>query len=108
MEALAWLKNNKNTSAFATNWFQDTETAIEFVQELYDNGAARVEVADADTDEEDYVEGEGHDSYADTFLLHLPEDKSKRLDLVPIVWASHPDELDGDWNDNEPIRLWWD
>jgi len=106
MEALSWLKNSKNHSAFASNYFGDTQSALEFVERVYEAGAIKIEV-DNIYDEEDRILREG-DAYADTFLIHLPADKGKRLDVMSVVCASRPDEIDDDWNSDEPIRIWWD
>jgi hypothetical protein len=106
MEALKWLTENKNKSAFASNCFGNTKSAIDFVKKLYKAGAAKVEV-DGLFDEDWRIKEEGG-PYADVLLVHLPKNKSKRLELVPVVYSFRPDELDGDWNGSDPIRLWWD
>jgi|SRR5271157_2796009 hypothetical protein len=106
MEALEFLTNSNNSSAFASNYFGDTETALAFVKRLYEAGAVKVEV-DNIYDEDWRIDREG-DAYADTLFIHLPEDKGKRLDIMQVACASRPDEIDDDWNGDEPIRLWWD
>lgn len=106
MEALEFLENSNNRHAFASNHFGETENALKFVKELYEAGAVKIEVENI-YDEEWRIESEG-DAYADTLFIHLPEDKAKRLDVMSVACQSHPDEMDDDWNSNEPIRLWWD
>ena len=106
MEALAWLKCNKNRYAFASNYFGDTKEAIKYVKQLYDNGATLVEV-DGILDE-DWRIKEERGPYADTLMITLPKNKTARLELVTVVYDSHPDEVDADWNSDKPIRLWWD
>jgi hypothetical protein len=93
MEALKYFE--KDDANFSANHI-DKESAIKFVKELYEGGAIKIEVVDI------------YDDNADTFMIHLPESKSTRLDLVSIVFEQRPDEMDGDWNGDEPIRLWWD
>ena len=44
-EAREWLKENRNESALASNRFGRTESALEFVDQLYGTGAERVIVA---------------------------------------------------------------
>jgi hypothetical protein len=99
MEALDYFENDN--AQFAGNRF-DRDSAIEFVNELYKWGAIKIEVVDI-YDEDDY-----RNHYADTFMIYLPEDKAKRLDIMSVVCQFHPDEIDDDWNSNEPIRVWWD
>lgn len=106
MEALSWLKSNKNGYAFASNYFGDTKSAIKFVMKLYAAGAAKVEVSNIYDEEWRIKEENG--PYADVLLVHLPKNKSKRLAIVPVVYDSRPDELSGDWNGSDPIILWWD
>ncbi len=99
-EALNWLKNANNHHAFAGNRFDDNEDAANFVKELYEAGAVKVEI--------EIDDWERDEDYADTLYITLPEDLRKRLDIVPVVFDRRPDEFDYDWNSDEPIRLWWD
>ena len=43
-EALSWLKDNENDSAFAATYFGKTRNAITAVEKLYAAGAERVEI----------------------------------------------------------------
>lgn len=96
IEAINWLKNTDTPNAFAGNF--SNEDAVSFVEDLYHAGAVKVEIEIDPSNEE----------YADTIYITLPKDLSKRLDIVSVVFDHRPDEFDGDWNDDEPIRLWWD
>ncbi|MEH7453696.1 hypothetical protein [Gottfriedia acidiceleris] len=79
-EALEWLKNNNNPSAFATNRFGETINAINFVEQLYELGTGKVCVVGI-IDEKERIEEEGG-PYAESLLVELPEDDVKRNDLI--------------------------
>ncbi|UPM53179.1 hypothetical protein [Gottfriedia acidiceleris] len=79
-EALEWLKNNHNPSAFATNRFGETINAINFVKKLYELGAGKVWVVGI-IDEKERIEEEGG-PYAESLLVELPEDDVKRNDII--------------------------
>ena len=44
VEALDWLRDNRNEAALGCNRFHSTENAIRFVQSLYDAGAEAVAI----------------------------------------------------------------
>jgi hypothetical protein len=77
-EALAWLKQNKNESALASNRFLETENAIRFVTQLYDAGAEKVIIP------EDTIEDEPDGPYADALVVTLPTDPVKRKQVIAI------------------------
>lgn len=45
LEARYWLKNNNNKHAFAGSRFENTKTASEFAEQLYDTGAENIQVS---------------------------------------------------------------
>lgn len=100
-EALQWLKENKNESAFASNYFGETSTALHTVSKLYDLGANKVEVTHI-YDEPSRIRSEGG-PYADTLIVHMPESIS--LDLVEHLIRIRPDEI---CVKDDYIELWWD
>lgn len=110
-DALFWLENNNNPYAFAGNRFENTDEAIEFVQSLYDVGAAEVLISGI-YDEPWRIEDEGG-PYADTLIVKLPEDKKQQQDIMKI----YEDECrtyfcnDGDEESGKAIgtlTFWWD
>ena len=107
-EAAAWLHANWSDSAFATNRFQTTQRALEFVNQLYAAGATAVAV-----DNEILLPNHDWTPYADTLLVTLPEDPAKRSALFELM--EHVGQPDEDGNDHplidcgqEEVRLWWD
>jgi hypothetical protein len=108
MEALEWLRANKNPSALATNRFGDTANAIKFVEELYKLGAERVTIAGV-RDESWRVQAEGG-PYADALIVYLPENPRKRGKLFAKAWEearrgameAEPD------HGQDRIYFWWD
>lgn len=106
-DADAWLRANWSASAFASNRFGTTERAIEFVERLHGAGATGVWIDNA-------VMLPNHDwtPYADTLLVQMPEEPSKRRQLFELMeHVGRPDE-DGsevltDRGQSE-VRLWWD
>ncbi|NLM49961.1 MAG: hypothetical protein GX196_03295 [Clostridiaceae bacterium] len=109
-EALEWLRNNKNPSAFATNRFEETENAINFVEKLYELGAEEIFVANI-YDDPEFFEDEGG-PYADTLIVKLPEDEEKR-DKILEIYNYEKEEYDlnyGDdyYDDEDTLVFWWD
>ena len=105
VEARSWLRNNPNTSAFATNRFGDTERALAFVDALYAHGATEVLVDDPGVDS-------AGEPYADTLIVKCEEwsDAHHRVERfceeegpgrVP------PGDFTMDWVGGG-LRLWWD
>jgi hypothetical protein len=110
-EALQWLKNNKNSHAFAGNRFGETKNAIEFVEKLYKAGAEEVRVTGI-FDEPERIEEEGG-AYADTLIVKLPDEKNKRLEIFKIYRyeLNNYDFNSGEDIDDEGqelIEFWWD
>jgi len=114
MEALEFFKGNKNKFCFASNHFNGKRYALAFVKRLYKLGAKNVEVSNI-LDEDWRLKEEGG-PYADTFIVTLPKDKSKRLNLVAEIFEERPDEVSSrpgyikkvDWNEDDTVSLWWD
>ena len=107
-EARAWLRNNRNESALASNRFGPSSEARAFVDSLYQNGAVKVTV-DNIMDEPDRIEEEGG-PYADTLIVQLPEEKNRRDALFEI----HRVESQREGFDFTPdqgqqhLLFWWD
>jgi hypothetical protein len=83
MEAKEWLNSSKNECALAGNRFENTEDAIEFVEMLYEKGAIRITIEPM----------EGRTDYADTLIVELPQDKSKRDEILKIYYEEMENEL---------------
>jgi fructoselysine-6-P-deglycase FrlB-like protein len=79
-EAVDWLETNFNPSALASGRFGSTAEALEFVRRLYEAGAKKVSVIDAD-DSRLFTEG---GPYSDTLAAALPEDAEKRAAVTAI------------------------
>ena len=103
LEALAWLKANKNrNAALEGNAFGTTRDAIAMVRALYRAGAAQVQV-DGLYDEPWRIQAEGG-PYADT--LRITCRGHKACAAVRSVLAKRPpDELT---QTGDIIRAWWD
>lgn len=114
MEALSWLKTNKNEYCFASNKFKDKRQILALVKKLYKLGAVKIEI-DNIMDEPERIEDEGG-PYADTLLVYLPKNKTERLELKAAMFKTRPDEIGSsktvlneiNWNKDDMIRLWWD
>ena len=110
-EALSWLKNNRNESALASNRFGPTENAVRFVQGLYNAGALRVVVPQANiTEDEDTLKWEGG-PYADAVVVELPKNLSHREKVWSLCAREFRregfDPADGA-DDDGKVYLWWD
>lgn len=112
-EALKWLKNNKNSSALASNRFGKIINAIKFVEKLYKLGAVKVSVIDIWDEPERVEEEEG--SYASSLLVELPQDIKKREEILKTynkeikeheLNESNGEELKA-WDENI-LDFWWD
>jgi hypothetical protein len=103
-EALKWLRKNDGESALASNRFGETRDAMQFVEQLYRAGAARV-VVPLPAIRSDEVE-----TYADSLVVTLPTDPAKR----DRVWKLCAQELQragekpGDKPTGDHVLLWWD
>jgi hypothetical protein len=107
-EAVSWLESNPNPYAFAGNRFYSTEDALVFVKMLYEVGAVEVLVTNV-YDEDWRIELEGG-PYADTLIIHLPQDSEKRKKLFEIsndeaVREGFSPERDVG---QETLLFWWD
>jgi hypothetical protein len=110
-EAEGWLRANWHPSAFATNRFDTTVGALKFVEQLYAAGATEIGV-----DNIVMLESADWTPYADTLIVRLPEDRTRRRDLLALMKdVGRPDEngpdsieeLLTDCGQSE-VRLWWD
>jgi hypothetical protein len=77
--ALQWLEANRNPYPLASNRFPTAAEARVFVEELFHLGAVEVYVADP-KDDEARVRAEGG-PYADTLVVHLPDEAEPRRAL---------------------------
>jgi hypothetical protein len=108
-EASAWLRAHWSEHAFATNRFGTTARAIEFVDQLYAAGASSVCV-----DRVMMLAHHGWAPYADTLLVWLPDDPTKRPALFDLMNdIGKRDENGGDHavlidSGQKDVRLWWD
>jgi hypothetical protein len=109
-EASTWLGANWSPSAFASNRFGTTQAAIAFVEQLYAAGAEAVAI-------DNVMMLPDHDwtPYADTLIVKLPEEASRRRDLFDLMeHVGKPDEDGPDFADllidsgQDRVRLWWD
>ncbi|WP_146568615.1 hypothetical protein [Posidoniimonas corsicana] len=71
-EAVEWLKSNGHEAALASNRFESTKKAIEFVELLYTAGARRV-IVPADSIWDDEEERELGGAYSDTLLIQIEQ-----------------------------------
>jgi hypothetical protein len=103
-EACKWLSENESDSALASNRFGSTETAIQFVNELYRAGARRIVVP------EEAIDDDGVEIYCDSLVVIMPTDGEKRRRVRAICDREirregfDPRE-DGD---ADQVYLWWD
>lgn len=110
-EAREWLSSNKNPYALAGNRFNGTETALEFVERLYQLGAADVRIGPYIHDEPWRLEEEGG-PYADSLVVTLPAQAQRQL--VDILTEELVNEALLEEGENvrnlgtNEIRLWWD
>jgi len=106
-EARAWLNANPSPSAFASNRFHDTASALAFVEQLYEAGATNVAI-----DNVMFLPGDDWLPYADTLLVTLPKDPAQRSTLFDLIEEiGQPDEDAGEVPHDEGqdvVRLWWD
>lgn len=109
-EALTWLASNQNSFALASNRFDSTEAAIEFVQGLYRAGAKLVAIAqDCIRDDPATLKAEGG-PWADGLWVTLPDDVQNAQPLVQI--CRQEAEREGfpfhESASEKDIFLWWD
>jgi hypothetical protein len=106
-EALAWLRANWSASAFATNRFQTTAAALDFVRQLYDAGARFVAIDNAVI-----LPNHQWTPYADTLIVDLPGDPAARRELFDLMeHVGRPDEDAGGRLQvcgESTVRLWCD
>lgn len=70
LEACRWLKKNRNEHAFAGNRFDNNEAALNFIQNLYQNGA--LEVIVDNIFRESWRIRECGGPYADSLIVLMP------------------------------------
>ena len=106
-KALEWLRAHSSAHAFAGNRFPTTADAIAFVEQLFAAGATDVTIDNINL----YP---SHDwlPYADTLMVSLPVDHSKRHDIFELIeHVGRPDEDAGELPSDQGqhvVRLWWD
>jgi hypothetical protein len=106
IEARTWLRNNSDTSAFATNRFQTTENALAFVEKLYALGTVEVLLDDP------MIAADGR-PYADTLWVRIPDEWEIRHALTEFCEEEGLGDLPpGDFTmhfiGEDQLRLWWD
>jgi hypothetical protein len=107
VEAREFLASNKNEYAFASNRFHETANALQFVNDLYEAGAVRVEVGGI-LDEPERLAEEGG-PYADTLYVELPSDTSARKAIFNLLQENDVDELDPpEGTGSSEVSAWWD
>ena len=105
VEARSWLRPNPNPNALASNRFDNTERALDFVNALYARGATEVLVDDPGVDST----GE---PYADTLIVKCEEWSSAQHRIEQFCEEEGPGDLPpGDFTmewTGGGLRLWWD
>lgn len=100
-EALNWL-SSENVEDFAANKFDEKKFAIEFIEKLYFKGALEVLInSESIQDESDGT------FYADALIVNLPEDLSKRTDVLQICQIESQPGCYVDVKGSS-VYLWWD
>lgn len=105
IEALDWLQKNGNTGALASNRFNDTQDAIEFVVKLYSGGAKNV-IIPLDSIIDDELEMQCGGPYTDSLIVFLPDDKTKREIIISIYNEESNFSIDD--TGQESLYFWWD
>jgi hypothetical protein len=113
-EAGEWLRQNKSTSALASNRFGGSEVAIQFIEEIYALGAEKIIIPQncIQDDEQTIKEEEG--PYADGLTVFLPKNFSARKAILERCYqeALHEGFDDESFNpdsyDDDFVFLWWD
>ena len=102
IEARDWLTSNSHPYALASNRFETTIDALEFVEELYRAGALAVLVKD--------IRQEAEGGYTDTLFVQLPDDKSVREKIFAITNLEARREGFSPETETGQIELtlWWD
>ena len=92
-EARTWLKNGGGKIAHSLGRFKSESDAAKFVEQLYDAGAAKVIAPDI-------YDNKAGDQFADSVLVHLPQNRVKRKAIRQVcaqlrrrdLGAMQPDE----------------
>ncbi len=111
LEALQWLKGNRNPYALASNHFVTNKAAIDFVEKMYSEGVEFVKIAErCIRDDLKTIKEEGG-PYADGLIVKLSSDMVKRKNVLTLC----KNELDPEFKDSlekdirfDMIFLWWD
>lgn len=110
LEARRWLNRNKNKHAFAGNRFADNKETLQFVENLYENGA--IEVIVDNIFKERWRIKENGGPYADTLIVLVPQDNVQKEKLIQISRneynlssAGFEDVID---DEHTVMILWWD
>lgn len=112
LEARQWLTQNNNPYPFAGNRFGPAAQALRFVEQLYDAGAVKVQVASVYA--EDWRIAQEGGPYADMLVVTLPTDAAQRHALFQMYKAELEQELGPEaaaqaWDAGQPtLRFWWD
>jgi len=98
-EARGWLKANELN--FVADGWGDEDHALALTNDLYREGALKVEVG--------IILGydEGHNE-ADALYVHLPEDRDKMLNIMLLLAYQQANEVDLVEGEKDVVRIWWD
>jgi hypothetical protein len=107
-EAREWLTRSEHPAALASNRFESTEDALNFVGQLYELGARRVFIP-KNSIRDDGPEGE----YADSLVIDMGQpEASAELAALYVEEAEEqglevePDNLP--FEEDRYLLLWWD
>jgi len=102
-EAREWLKASEDNfivvSILAIDRSGDKDHDVALVEDLYREGAVRVEVVLGE--DENYNE-------ADALYVHLPRGRAKALNVMALLAYQHGDEVDFVEGEEDVVRIWWD
>ncbi|SRR5258708_2181738 len=109
-EAKNWLKNNKNSSPLASNRFISKKDVLEFIENLYSQGALKVLVTNILAEDWRLQQEGGEYSNSLLIILPKPEEADKRRSLFEIFNQENKREGFANIKDNNEIsiELWWD
>lgn len=109
-EALQWLNATNNPAALASNRFDNTADAIEFVENLYELGATKVTISEACIYNSQEVIDEEGGPWADGLVVELPIESDKRDAVTAVLRKEAIAEgvPDHDPPYDNRVFVWWD
>lgn len=99
IEARGWLCDDEDN--FVADRSDDDEHALALVEDLYREGALKVEVGIVSGYDEDHNE-------ADALFVKLPKDRDKTLNIMLLLAYQCGDEVDLVEGEEDVVRIWWD